>query len=355
MSKRNILFPLLLFFLFMAPSFSLAEGNATILIYHRFGDARYPTTNVSVEAFSEQMDFLLDNGYTVIPFAELISLLKNKTKIPEKTVVITIDDSYATVYENAWPILKKHGYPFSVFVYTKGVDQDYGDYMNWSQLRELKEHGVDLQDHTFGHKHLAFRQENMDEFGYRAWISGDLVKSMALFSRELGDTPRFLALPYGEYNQIVIEEAKALGYEAILTQDPGAVGSHSDLFNLPRQPILGDEWASMPHFEKILKLTDFPVTDLTPQPQQLADAMVTRFQVTMINPEDYIPGSFGFWVSGLGWHQGQRQGDTLYFTADKPLQRPISRVVVSGRVAKDRKLATRTWMLVHPNGDKAGK
>ncbi len=355
MVNRYLFFILCLFFLAINPSFCFAGSNSTILIYHRFGDSRYPTTNVSTEAFAEQMQFLHDNGYSVIPLADLLSFLKNKEKIPAKTVVITIDDAYATVYENAWPVLQKHGYPFTVFVYSKGVDQNYGDYMNWSQLRELKSQGVDLQDHSFAHKHLAFRQENMDEVGYRAWISGDLVKSMALFSRELGDTPRFFALPYGEYNQIVIEEAKALGYEAVLTQDPGAVGSYSDLYYLPRQPILGDEWASMPHFEKILKLADFPVTDLTPQPQQLAKAMVNRYQVRMINPEDYIPGTFGFWVSGLGWHQGQREGDTIYFTTDVPLQRPINRVVVSGREAKGRRLATRTWMLIHPDGDKAGR
>ncbi len=355
MLKKNTFLALCLLLLALSPGLCLAGNNATILTYHRFGDDRYPTTNISSEAFAEQMAFLRDNGYTVIPLADLVSLLKKKEQIPAKTVVITIDDAYATVYENAWPILKKHGYPFTVFVYTQGVDQNYGDYMNWSQLRELKGQGVDLQDHSYGHKHLAFRPESMDKLGYRAWVSGDLVKSMALFSRELGDTPRFFAHPYGEYNQIIINEAKDLGYEAVFTQDPGAVGSHSDLYSLPRQPILGDEWASMAHFEKILRVADFPVTDLTPYPQQLADAMVTRFQVRMINPEDYIPGSFGFWVSGLGWHQGQREGDILYFTTDKPLQRPISRVVVSGREAKSRKLATRTWMLIHPNGDGAGR
>ena len=355
MLKKNTFFILFLLLLAIMPPLSLAAGNATILIYHRFGDARFPTTNVSTEAFAEQMDFLRDNEYTVIPLGALISLLKNKEEIPAKTVVITIDDAYASVYENGWPILKKHGYPFTVFVYTKGVEDNYGDYMNWNQLRELQKQGVDFQDHSFGHKHLAFKPENLGELGYRSWISADLVKSMTIFSRELGDTPHFLALPYGDYNHIVIEEAKALGYEAVLTQDPGAVGPYSDPYSLPRQPILGDEWASLAHFEKILRLVDFPVTDLTPHPQQVAEAMVTRYQVRMITPEEYIPGSFGFWVSGLGWHQGQREGDILYFTADQPLQRPINRVVVSGREAKSGKLATRTWMLIHPAGERGGK
>jgi peptidoglycan/xylan/chitin deacetylase (PgdA/CDA1 family) len=355
MPKKPLLGVLILLLWCLAPAIALAADDATILIYHRFGDSRYPTTNVSTEAFAEQMDFLRDNGYTVLPLAQLVTLLKTKAAIPAKSVVITIDDAYASVYENAWPILKKHGYPFTVFVYTKGVDQNFGDYMNWTQLRELQGQGVDLQDHSFGHKHLAFQPKTMDEVGYRAWISGDLVQSMALFSRELGDTPRYFAVPYGEYNQVVVEEATALGYEAVLTQDPGAVGPHSDPFYLPRQPILGDEWASLPHFEKVLKLADFPVADLSPQPRQLADALVGRYQVRMINPDDYIAGSYGFWVSGLGWHPGQRQGDILSFSTDKPLQKAINRVVVSAREAKGRRLATRTWMLIHPDGEQAGR
>ncbi|MDA3786054.1 MAG: polysaccharide deacetylase family protein [Deltaproteobacteria bacterium] len=350
--KTVFMFSLLLA---VMPSLCLAAADATILIYHRFGDQRYPTTNVSVEAFTQQMDFLDAHHYTVIPLAELITLVKKREEIPAKTVVITIDDAYASVYEKAWPILREYGYPFTVFVYTKGVEQNSRDYMSWSQLRELGEQGVDFQDHGFSHAHMAFKPENMEEVGYRSWISGDLVKSRALLSRELGDTPRFFALPYGEYNTIVLEEARALGYEAILTQDPGAVGPYSDPFCLPRQPILGKEWAAMPHFKEILQLVDLPLTDLTPPPQQLADAMVTRYQARMLDPEKYSPGTFGFWVSGLGWHQGQREGDILFFNADRPLLRPVTRVVVSGRESKSGNLATRTWMLIHPDGDKAGE
>lgn len=345
----------LLFFVAAAPSIALADTSATILIYHRFGDDRYPTTNVSTEAFVDQMNFLRDNNYTVLPLAELVSMVKQDREIPARSVVITIDDAYASVYENAWPILKEHGYPFTVFVYTGGVERNYGDYMNWDQLRELKEQGVDLQDHGFSHNHLAFKPADMGEVGYRAMISGDLAKSMALFSRELGDTPRFFAIPYGEYNDIVIDEAKNMGFEAVFSQDPGSVGLYSDPYSLPRQPILGREWASLPHFEKILKIADLPVTDLTPHPQQLTSPLVSRYQVRILQPDAYVPGSFGFWISGLGWHQAQQDGDILFFETDKPLQRPINRIVVSGRRAKDGKLATRTWMLIHPDGDKAGQ
>lgn len=328
---------------------AVAADYVTILIYHRFGDQRYPTTNVSTEAFAEQMAYLHDNGYHVISLADLVTLMKNKIKLQPKTVVITIDDGYKSVYENGWPILQKYNFPFTVFLYTEGLEKEYSNYMTWAQIKEMRDQGVDFQDHGFGHKHMAFKPEGVDEIGYRAWISSDLRRSMAIMSRNLGEMPRFFAVPYGEYNSILLDEAKKVGYEAVLIQDPGAVSDDTDIFALPRQPILGKEWATMAHFKKILKAADLPLADLNPEPQQLAEPLVTKFSARMLYPERYVNGTFGFWVSGLGWHPAKRQGDTLSFSTDKPLTRMVNRVVVSGREKKSKKLATRTWMLIHPD------
>ena len=337
--------------LLLLTSATVAQGASyvNILIYHRVGDNRYPTTNVSTEAFSEQMAWLMANNYHVIPLADLVTLLKNKINLQPKTVVITFDDGYLSVYENAWPILKSFGYPFSVFLYTEGLEKGYANYMTWDQVMEMQNTGVDFEDHSYGHHHMAFKPADLDEIGYRAWISGDMAHSMTVLSRRLGSTPRFFALPYGDYNAIVLDEAKKMGYQAVLTQDPGMVGDFSDIFALPRHAILGQEWASMAHFAKIMRGADFPLTDYDPPPQQLADALVSEFSARMLHPDDYVKGSFGFWVSGLGWHQAQRQGDRLYFRNTKPLTRMVTRVVVSGREKKSGKLATRTWMLIHPD------
>jgi len=340
---------LLLLILLAVPSYAGAADYVTILIYHRFGDDRYPTTNVGTEIFREQMAWLMANNYHVISLADLVNLKKNKIKMQAKTVVITIDDGYGTVYDNAWPILKSYGFPFTVFLYTEGLEKGYSNYMTWAQIKEMQQAGVDFQDHGFGHQHMAYRPEGLDEVGYRTWISSDLAKSMTILSRNLGETPRYFALPYGHYNEVLLDEIKKMGYEAVLNQDSGVVGDYTDLYYLPRHAILGEEWATMDHFVKLMQGADLPLTDLTPAPQQLSNPMVPEFSARLLQPDNYVKGTFGFWVSGLGWHRAEQDGDILSFKSDKPLNRMVSRVVVSGREKDSGKLATRTWMLIHPD------
>ncbi|MEN8140653.1 MAG: polysaccharide deacetylase family protein [Thermodesulfobacteriota bacterium] len=336
-------------------SSALAANFVNILIYHHFGDARYPSANVDTEQFARQMEWLAANDYQVISLAELVRLRQESKELPAKSVVITIDDGYKSVYENAWPILKKHGFPFTLFVYTQALARGYANYMSWEQIRELAAAGVALEDHSFAHHHLAFRPHGLDEAAYRAWIANDLARSQAVFARELASRPRFLALPYGEYNPIVIDEARKLGYEAVLNQNSGPVGPFTDLFSLPRHAILGKDWVNIDHFQKIMAQAALPVADASPASGQLADPLVREFSVRLLKPDDYVAGSFGFWVSGLGWHKARRQGDVLSFSTDLPLTHQVSRVVVSGREKVSGRLASHTWMLIQPDAGREGE
>lgn len=344
-----------LLFISLSSSIALAANNVTIFIYHRFGDDRLPTTNVSVEAFVQQMDYLSTHNYNVISLDKLMKLVEQGVNLPAKTAVITIDDAYQSVYENGWPVLQQYGFPFTIFTYARGVDQGYGDYMTWTQLRELKALGVDIQDHGYGHERLGWKPEGMSNEAYKSWVDNDIQKSKAILTRELGEAPRYFALPYGVYNDVVLAALKQEGYKAVMTQDPGAVSLDTDLFTIPRQPILGNEWATLDFFVKSLDAVDLAVTDYQPPPSILKDSLVKTVQVTVPNPDLYKDGTFGFWISGLGWHQGKLDGQTLSAVINKNLNRPTSRVVVSGRLKENNKLATRTWLLIHPQGEKAGQ
>ncbi|MFP3983072.1 MAG: hypothetical protein ACLFV2_05200 [Desulfurivibrionaceae bacterium] len=88
---------LILLFSFQVPRGWAEESpgtGTTVLIYHRFGEDKYPTTNVSVEKFKQQMAWLKANDYKVIPLSRLVKSLHQGEKLPEKSVVITIDDGY---------------------------------------------------------------------------------------------------------------------------------------------------------------------------------------------------------------------------------------------------------------------
>jgi peptidoglycan/xylan/chitin deacetylase (PgdA/CDA1 family) len=346
---------LMLFVVFLFAPFSVVGGEKmdrntdpeiTVLIYHRFGDNRYPTTNVPTDRFKEQMEYLKKNNYQVISLQDLVFSIKNRQPLPDRAVVITIDDGYKSVYDVAWPILESYGYPFTVFLYVKATDKNYKDILSWGEVQEMKAAGVDFQDHSYSHHRLGDWPKSMDESQYRAWIREDLLKGSRVLSGQLGEKPRFFAIPYGEYNSIVLEEALSVGYEAIMSQDPGSVSLDSDLMLIPREPILGNEWSSIQHFEKVLHRVDMPLKDMEPPPTALSHPLVSHFGGTLKDVNQYVPGTLGIYVSGLGWKPAIMEGNSVYINNDEPLVRHVSRVTVSGRLKKSGRLAMRTWMLI---------
>jgi peptidoglycan/xylan/chitin deacetylase (PgdA/CDA1 family) len=321
-------------------------ADVTVLIYHRFGEDRYPSTNVSLENFKEQMAYLLANNYQVMPLAEVVEIVKNKKALPEKAAVITIDDGYKSVYLNAWPVLKSFGYPFTVFLYVKATDRGYKNFLSWNQVREMKAAGVDFQDHGYGHHRFGSRKPGHTVSEYRESIRLDFDKSYNIMSEQLGEKPRFLALPYGEYNQIVIDEAKKIGYEAVFSQDPGVVSADTDLLRIPREPILGNEWASIGHFEKIMTRNDLPFSEMTPSLDPLLDNSPSKFSVRLSYPDRYRKGTLGIYISELGWKQGKLDGDVLTVYNEKELSRRQNRIAVSGSEKKSGRIAIRYWMII---------
>ena len=348
---RIFLLPLIIPALFLVISVSAitsaaAETGVTVLIYHRFGEEKYPTTNVAVDRFREQMTFLKENDYTVISLESLVRSLQDRRKLPEKAVVITIDDGYKSVYENAWPVLKDFHYPFTVFLYAKATKNRHSNYMTWEQVREMKDAGVDFQNHGFAHEHMAFVPPGMDMHDYRTWIRADLAVSTKILSEELEERPSFFAVPYGEYNQIVLEEIRSFGYEAIILQDPGSVSSDTDPFAIPREPILGNEWATMEHFREVLERVDLPIRSEVPSTGQLPDNTPKRFGANLLYPERYVPGTIGIYVTELGWQPATVEDDFAGITNSITLRRRINRVAVSAREKETGRTAVRFWMLV---------
>lgn len=323
--------------------------GVTVLIYHRFDESRYPTTNVSAERFREQLAYLLLHNYKVISLADLVSAIEHRTPLPDRAVVITIDDGYRSVYEKAWPILKSFGYPFTVFLYVKGVESGSQAYMSWDQVREMQEQGGDFQDHSYSHNRMADRPKGLDEAGYRAWLRDDLAKGARILEQQLGHRAKFLSIPYGEYNTIVQEEAGKLGYAALLSQDPGSISLETDLNSIPREPILGNEWSTMKHFEEVLNRIDMPVTVMEPPPAPLKSTLVRKFGATLLYPDRYEPASLGIYVSDLGWRKASLEGGFAFIDNDRPLQRHVNRVTVSGRDKKSGRLALRSWMIIRPD------
>jgi len=322
------------------------RADATVFIYHRFGEDSIPSTNVPVENFKLQMEYLRDNGYRVVPLREIADAVAQKRRLADKTVAITIDDGYLSTYTVAWPLLKRFGFPFTVFFYGRAVDKKYRNFITWPQIRDMKEAGVDFQDHGYNHEHFGERPAGLDDGAYKVWIKQDLTVNRALFEKNLGETPQMLALPYGEYNTLVLEAAREMGYRTIFSQDPGAIRGDAEMATLPREPILGTEWSTLEHFKEVLGRVDLPITDLEPSIAPLANRRPGRFGARILAPQRYIPGSFAIYVSELGWFPAKQQGDRVQIDSDAVLSRRQNRVMVSAREKDTHRIALRFWLLI---------
>lgn len=245
---------------------SLPAQAGVVFMYHRFGENEHPSTNIRMDQFEAQLEYLARNDFKVWPLPELVKALNENVGIPDKVVSITIDDAYATVHSRAWPLLKKHGFPFAVFVSTDGVDKGLADFMSWDQLRELHAAGVTLANHTASHGYLVRRQAGESEDEWLQRVSADIVKGQQRLQEEIGahvnESPRLFAWPYGEYSETLAERVRKMGYVAF-GQQSGAIDALSDRRALPRFPV-NEHYGDIDDFSLKAGTQAFPVLEVSP-------------------------------------------------------------------------------------------
>ena len=155
--KTSNLFIIILLSILFTPffyCFAFAKDSVSIIMYHRFGESNYPSTNIQLDRFKEHLEELKNPKYKVMHLSKIIKEIKAGKELPEFTVAITIDDAFISVYKEGWPLLKEYNYPFTLFVATDPIDQGLNGYMNWDQLRELRANGVEIGSQTKSHPHM---------------------------------------------------------------------------------------------------------------------------------------------------------------------------------------------------------
>ncbi len=195
------------------------KSQVIVLCYHRFEDRPKDSLAIKPADFEAQMQALKDSGIIVISMNDFLAWRRGEKGIPEKAAIISIDDGYLSGYNVAWPILKKFGYPFTMFIYTdyiKGGPKSGGQSISWDQLAEMRDAAVDIEGHTVSHSSLNARKEKTDE-QYLAWLKSEIVGSKEMLEKNLGIQIKAFAYPYGLHNQTVRDVVKQAGYEAAFT------------------------------------------------------------------------------------------------------------------------------------------
>lgn len=222
---------------------STLDHGAVILQYHHIHSATPPSTSTSPERFLEHVNLIEQEGFQVKPLPWLIQRIQNKQTIPDKTVVITFDDGYLSIYENAFPVLKDKGWPFTIFISPQAIDEKWGESLTWRHLSEMQAAKGTIANHSFSHRHLLERVkiDTGATESKQQWLDRirlDIEQTEERIKEELGVSHKLLAYPYGEYNQDLQALVRELGYVA-LGQQSGPVGVYSDLTALPRFPAAG--------------------------------------------------------------------------------------------------------------------
>src|SRR5881398_3623193 len=301
-------------------------AQTIIFCYHRLVDKiRYPGTEITPADFEAQMKQLKDAGITVISMQDLLAWRRGEKNIPPRCAVVSFDDGWKSQYEVAWPIMKKYGYPFTMFIYTEGVrggSLGVGEAITWEQLADMRDNGVDIEAHTATHQDLREGHTITLNAGgkrsrtkltgpqYEQWMQNEVVGAKQLLEQRLGIKVNCFAVPFGNYNEHVKELARNAGFEAMFTVYGQPITFTSPMDSIGRYAIE----ANKPKvFEDAVKMiatstgggaavAEVGAKDLATQP---ADGETVHTALPLIkanlSPIGAIePGSVQLRVSGLG-------------------------------------------------------
>ena len=220
-----------------------------VLSYHKFSESKADKMTVTASAFEEQMKFLKDRGYRVITLDQLFDFLDYKIQIPRKSVVITIDDGWRSTHSIAFPILKKYGYPATLFVYTALITGSKKT-LDWDLINEMAGSGIDIQCHTKSHRSLTSPAEKESFKEYYDAIEQELLDAAKTIKLKTNKDVKYLAYPFGDTNHLVIALLKKQGYRGALTVKRDGNAFFVNDYGVNRSMIYGD--FDLSQFEKSL-------------------------------------------------------------------------------------------------------
>jgi len=262
----------------VANSDKMTDNSIAILQYHHVAEDTPAVTSIAPERFEEHLKYLKDNNFVVLPIEEAHQRIESGESFPAKAVVITFDDGYDNVYDNAAPLLKQYDMPYAVFVNPDLMQQSPSAYMSWEQLRTIQEQGATIVNHGQTHAHLIRRKDGESETEWRERMSNDVLSAQQAIDEKLGPQPKYFAYPFGEYDadlQALLDEWGFLGF----AQHSGPWSPYSDPTAITRFPASGI-YANLKTLAPKLNSLAMPVAEYSPQ-EPLLEHQQTRPELTV--------------------------------------------------------------------------
>lgn len=289
----------------MRQQVAVDDEEFVVFVYHRFGDARHVSTNISLEDFKRQLTYLKEEGFDVVTLGTALNTPQAEGK---KRVVISIDDSYRSFLSGALPILQEFGYSATLFVNTSTVGGD--DFLSWSQLDSIQNLGIEIGNHSHSHAYFL----DLDPVIYADSFRNDVLHAQQLFEDNIGTRPRLFAYPYGEYDDNLKAIISDLGFEAAVAQNSGVVLKGHNQFALPRFPI-SDSYAAMDAYKDKVNARALHVLYESPSDPVISSDEIPTWK--LITRENLARGRIQCFVQG-GFCRMDSSGDTLIVQSENP-------------------------------------
>ncbi|WP_068619390.1 polysaccharide deacetylase family protein [Paenibacillus tuaregi] len=220
------------------------RNKVIVLMYHEVTPEQIDSGTVLVSKFKRQIELMKANGFKWITMKEYSDFILKGTPVPPNAVLMTFDDGYESFYEYAYPVLKEHKIPATMFLIANTVDNPKHPgipKLTWAQVDEMHKNGIDFYNHTYDSHILAptsashkssravlagpmyleklNRKETMTEF--KARVKKDLSQAQAILKQRLGNNMDVLAFPYGAYTKETLQVCRELGIKITFTVKPG--------------------------------------------------------------------------------------------------------------------------------------
>lgn len=223
-----------------------------VLMYHRIGEARNNREAryaISAKGFASHMQALACSGYRAVSIEEFLAWLSGALTLPERAFVLTFDDGFRSVHDEAMPVLERLRWPCTVFIVSDLIggedvwvrasnpaDTTY-PLLDAEEIRDLQRRGCSFHSHTRSHVSLPA----VDDIRLADELRGSRERLAELTGQEV----RYLAYPFGHVDARVEAAARTVGYTAAFVTQPGFNRRDINRFRIRRLDVFGTDTARM--------------------------------------------------------------------------------------------------------------
>ena len=264
------------------------EKGILSLMYHRFEENKYPSTNIKMDVFKKHMEIIKNNNFEFFDPKDFEKEFYN-VKVNKK-ILITIDDAFLSFYNNAWPYLKENQIPFILFTSTETIGNK--GYMTMDQLKEVESYSFAyLGNHSHSHEYMV-------EFDFEKYTK-DINKSIEIFNAQFNYNPIFFSYPFGEYS---LEQKKFISskFKFAFGQHSGVIDLNKDPYELPRFPI-NEKYGDLKRFQFLINLLPLQYDKISPEDKLITNNNPPKMAVEFFKEQKNLGQINCFSDEGGSW------------------------------------------------------